>query len=110
VVIRLVYVFALNGTENHVHLVVQLAGSVSQSQLMQEVKGASSHWINHQFRPDQAFNWQGAYGAFSFYRQSLPKVIAYVDHQEERHRLGTLLTELEETEQDASDQSINSPT
>jgi len=83
-------VWALGGVEDHVHLVVELAGPVSQSLLAKEVKGASSHLITHDIRSGEFFKWQGAYASFSLNRNALPDVTAYVERQEEHHRRGTL--------------------
>src|SRR5215207_7767268 len=59
-------VFALNGTENHVHMVVSIPPSVSVMDFIGQVKGASSYKINRTGYNQLGFAWQGEYGVFSF--------------------------------------------
>jgi REP element-mobilizing transposase RayT len=68
-------VYAVGGTENHIHLVVELAGPVSQAALMQEVKGASSHLVTHSLAPSTFFKMAGRIR----FLQLLPKRFAQ-DH------------------------------
>jgi putative transposase len=57
---------------------------VAVSYLVQQIKGASSHLLNHEVAPDR-FKWQGAYGAFTVSRENLDGVKAYVLRQKEHH-------------------------
>jgi len=77
------------GFEDHVHLVVQMAATVTISDLMKEVKGASSHLVTHTIAPDTFFKWQGGYAIFGAKFDALPALIRYVHNQEEHHRDGT---------------------
>ena len=56
---------AIGGIDNHVHLLIHLHPAVAVADLVKNVKGASSHLINHEIAPGLNFRWQGAYGAFS---------------------------------------------
>jgi putative transposase len=82
-------VVALGGVEDHVHLVVKLGATTSLSQLMRDVKGASSHLVTHEIAPDALFKWQGAYAAFAVETENLPRIVQYVQRQKEHHREGT---------------------
>ncbi|HVF98991.1 MAG TPA: IS200/IS605 family transposase, partial [Chloroflexia bacterium] len=55
----------LGGTEDHIHLLVQIAPVISVAKLVQELKGASSHLVTHQLAPGAFFRWQGGYGALT---------------------------------------------
>lgn len=88
---------AINGTEDHVHLLVRLPRSLSVADLAKEVKGASSHLINHEIQPDEVFRWQGGYGAFTISADDVPKVKAYIRGQKRHHAQGTAEHELERT-------------
>jgi putative transposase len=94
-------VMAMNGTEDHAHLLVRVPGRVSAAQLAKQVKGASSHAINERLPDGDGFRWQEGYGAFSISRSHLRRVTAYVTEQRERHRLGTVWPEWEETDEEA---------
>ena len=53
---------AINGTEDHIHVLLRLHPTVSVARLVKEVKGASSHLVTHEIKPNEFFKWQGAYG------------------------------------------------
>jgi REP element-mobilizing transposase RayT len=89
---------ALGGVEDHVHLAVQLAATVSVAALAKEVKGASSHLVTHEIAPDAFFRWQGSYGAFSFAPGDLPRIVRYIENQGKRHNGGKLIDFLERTQ------------
>jgi len=79
---------AVGGTADHVHLLVRLLPSVSVSQLVKGIKGASSHLMTHEVTPGEFFKWQGGYGAFSVGRESVSRVADYIAHQKEHHHEG----------------------
>lgn len=88
-------VLALNGMPDHVHLVVRVPTTITIANLMKQVKGVSSHFVNETLQPKTKFKWQGSYGAFTVSRWDLDKVIAYVKRQKEHHQLGNLYPEWE---------------
>jgi putative transposase len=82
-------VVAIGGVEDHVHLLVRLPATVALATLVKQVKGSTSHLVNHAILP-RAFKWQGGYAAFSVSRRAVPAVRDYVPRQEEHHRAGTI--------------------
>ena len=90
-------VLALNGTSDHVHLVVSFPTTVTIANLVKHVKGVSSHFVDETLRPEAQFKWQGGYGAFTVSRWDLPKIIRYVKRQKEHHAADDLWSELEES-------------
>ena len=56
----------INGVADHVHLLIGFKPHQSLSELMQDVKGSSSKWINERKLTRSKFNWQEGYGAFSY--------------------------------------------
>jgi hypothetical protein len=68
----------------------------SLSDLMRIVKSESTKWINEKQCTPAVFNWQEGYGAFSYSRSHVKKVINYVLNQEEHHRKQTFLEEYEQ--------------
>ncbi len=77
-------VVAVNGLADHVHLLVQLPATCTVAQLMQRVKGASTHLL-HQQQPAQLFKWQGGYAAFSVSPRSVGTVKDSILRQQEHH-------------------------
>jgi REP element-mobilizing transposase RayT len=87
-------VVAIGGVEDHVHVLVRVPATISLSMIVKQLKGVSSHMVNHTTE-GTTFKWQGGYGAFSVSRRLLPRARDYVLHQEERHRRGNLVRSFE---------------
>jgi putative transposase len=84
----------INGTKNHVHLLVLLPGSVGVGEAMRVVKTNSSRWIHETWAARKDFAWQTGYAAFSVSRSNADQVRRYIDSQEEHHRTTTFEEEL----------------
>jgi putative transposase len=77
---------AINGTSDHIHILIGLRPSQSISDLMKDVKQSSSKWINENKLAKGHFEWQEGYGAFSHSKSQINKVIDYIDNQESHHK------------------------
>jgi len=88
-------VFALNGIEDHVHMVASIPPKIAVSKFIGQVKAVASTKFNKSGFSDQPFFWQDEYGAFSFDGKRLPNYIAYVERQKEHHAQGTTIPILE---------------
>ncbi len=86
-------VIAINGMPDHIHLLIGLRPSQSISDLMQDVKGSSSKWINENGFTKNKFEWQEGYGAFSYSKSHLKRVIAYIENQEDHHTKKSFIEE-----------------
>jgi putative transposase len=93
-------VHAVGGTENHVHLAVSVPPSISLSDFIGQVKGNSSHFVNHLVKPDYSFAWQSEYGVVSFRGSQLDEVVKYVKNQHKHHQDHSLIISLERFDQD----------
>jgi REP element-mobilizing transposase RayT len=74
----------INGTADHVHLLVKLKPTISVSEFLQKLKANSSRWANQ--ITNRRFAWQSRYGAFTVSESQVGRVRAYVRNQEEHHR------------------------
>ena len=83
----------VGGISDHVHLLVQLGKTVSQSDLVKEIKRVSSVWIKQRDPRLGDFAWQGGYGAFSVDQTSLERVRRYIATQEQHHKVVTFKEE-----------------
>ena len=81
---------------DHVHALVDLPTDPSIEELMQLLKGGSSHWINSHDIVTGKFAWGRGYGAFSVSESNVDQVAAYIARQEEHHRVRTFAEELKE--------------
>ncbi|MCD4678891.1 MAG: IS200/IS605 family transposase [Bacteroidales bacterium] len=84
---------AINGIPDHVHILFGLRPIQSISDLLQDIKGCSSKWINERKLTKGRFSWQEGYGAFSYAKSDLPNVINYINNQLQSHKKETFLTE-----------------
>ena len=86
-------VLAINGMPDHLHIFFGMRPTQSLSDLMQDVKGDSSKWINIKGFVKGRFSWQEGFGAFSYSKSNVGSVIEYIKNQEIHHRKKTFLEE-----------------
>ena len=77
----------VGGVVDHVHIVTMLPRTVTQAQLIEEIKKASSKWIKTLDARYRGFFWQRGYGAFSVSPSQLDTVVEYLEVQHEHHPL-----------------------
>jgi putative transposase len=95
-------VHAIGGTDNHIHLAVSIPPPVALSEFIGQVKGNSSHWVNHVLTLPYQFAWQGDYGVVSFGAKQLDVVAQYIKDQRRHHQQNTAIQFLERMEPEAS--------
>ncbi len=93
------YIHAIGGTEDHVHLAVSIPPKLSPAKFIGDVKGSSSHFINHITRPEFEFYWQEEYGVLSFGEKNLGSVVKYILNQKQHHTEGNLISAMERMEE-----------
>jgi REP element-mobilizing transposase RayT len=86
----------INGMPDHLHVFFGMRPTQSLSDLMQDIKGDSSRWINAQGFVRGRFSWQEGYGAFSYSKSSVDNVINYIKNQEKHHLKKSFLEEYTE--------------
>ncbi len=80
---------AINGVEDHIHILVGMRPTQSVSELLQDIKGSSSKWINDKKFLKSKFEWQQGFGAFSYSKSDVKSVIKYIENQEIHHNKQT---------------------
>ena len=55
---RGVFVHAVGGSDDHVHIVVSMPPNVLVSEWIGKLKGASSHYVNHSLANRKILDWQ----------------------------------------------------
>ena len=78
---------------DHIHILIGVRPHQSISDLMQDVKGNSSKWINEKKFAKGKFEWQEGYGAFSYGKSQIKDVIMYIENQEQHHKKKTFIEE-----------------
>ena len=84
----------INGTSDHMHLLLSMPATISIADMMRIVKSESSRWVQEQFASGSRFGWQAGYGAFSVSHSNLQAVKEYIAGQEEHHRKWSFQDEL----------------
>lgn len=84
---------AINGMPDHLHVFYGMKPDQSVSSLMQDIKGDSSKWINQKGFIHGRFSWQQGYGAFSYSKSDVNRVIDYIKGQKLHHRKQSFIEE-----------------
>lgn len=77
---------AINGMPDHIHIFIGLSPNVSISDLVREIKKASTNWINQSGVCQSKFEWQSGFGAFTYSASHIDNVVRYILNQKEHHR------------------------
>ena len=86
----------INGMTEHVHLLFLLNPQKAIIDVLKQVKGNTSHWINEQDIIKEKFAWQTGYAAYSVSESQLEKVYNYILNQKQHHKKKTFSEEYEE--------------
>jgi len=84
---------SINGMPDHIHILFGLRPSQSIADLMQDIKGSLSKWINNKKLVKGKFSWQEGYGAFSYSKAEVPTIIQYIINQTAHHKRKTFSEE-----------------
>lgn len=74
----------VGGVSDHVHLALKQPRTENVSDLVGHIKRQSTLWLKREGL--DKFQWQRGFGVFSVSPPSLPKLLDYIDQQEEHHR------------------------
>ena len=78
---------------NHLHVFVGYKPHQLIPELLQDIKGSSSGWINSKKLIKGKFTWQESYGAFSYSHSQIDNVVKYIMNQEKHHKKRTFREE-----------------
>lgn len=84
---------SINNVDDHLHMFFGLEPKQSISELLKNVKSESSKWINTEGFCKKNFNWQTGFGAFSYSRADIPRIIRYIENQQVHHQKTSFKTE-----------------
>ena len=76
----------INGMPDHVHMLFRLSPKIAVMEVLKQVKGNTSNWINERGLLNSPFNWQTGYGAFSVSESKVDTVYHYIQRQKEHHK------------------------
>lgn len=76
----------INGTEDHIHMLLLQPPALSLADLMEKLKANSSGWVKKRWPDRKTFAWQSGYTAFSVSKSHAGQVRKYIATQQEHHR------------------------
>ncbi|MEJ5262365.1 MAG: IS200/IS605 family transposase [Ignavibacterium sp.] len=83
----------INGTTDHIHILLLQNQNYSLAEIVKNIKGNSSHWINQNKFLKTKFAWQTGYGAFSVSESMIGEVRKYISNQKEHHKKMSFIEE-----------------
>lgn len=86
-------VYAIGGMPDHIHILLSMKPGMAISGLVRDIKSNSSRWVNDKKLIRGKFQWQEGFAAFSYGQSQVDNVIAYINNQEEHHRVKTFKDE-----------------
>lgn len=89
-------VIKINGTEDHIHILLSFGKTITICDLISKLKSSSSRWIKTKGDHFKDFSWQRGYGGFAVSSSNIQSVINYISFQKEHHKNKTFKEELVE--------------
>lgn len=86
----------INGMPDHIHCLFLLSPQKSIAEVIKQIKGSSSHFINQNNLITSKFSWQTGYAAYSVSESVVEKVFQYIKNQKSHHQKKTFRQEYEE--------------
>jgi len=86
----------INGMPDHVHCLFLLSPQKSIAEVIKQIKGSSSHYINQNNLIVDKFSWQTGYAAYSVSESVVDKVHNYIYNQKQHHAKKTFQQEYDE--------------
>jgi len=85
----------INSVPDHLHFLMGMHPAVCVSDLVKDIKLATSELIKSEKWVPGKFYWQRGFGAFSYSRKDIKRVCEYIEAQEEHHKRTTFREEYE---------------
>ena len=86
-------ILSVGGIDDHVHILISLAKTISVADMVQEIKRGSSRWITRSIPELSDFSWQAGYGTFSIGQSQVATVAKYIESQKKHHQKMTFQEE-----------------
>jgi len=86
----------INGMPDHIHCLFLLSPQKSIAEVVKQIKGSSSHFVNQNNLILEKFAWQTGYAAYSVSESVVDKVFQYIKNQKQHHTKKTFQQEYDE--------------
>ena len=82
----------VNGTADHIHMLVRIRPAQSVAEVTRVIKANSSKWVHRNWTHN--FSWQTGYAVFSVSESNVLAITKYISGQEEHHKKQSFQDEL----------------
>lgn len=86
----------INGMPDHIHCLFLLSPQKSIAEVIKQIKGSSSHFVNQNNLIAEKFAWQTGYAAYSVSESIVDKVFQYIQNQKQHHAKKTFQQEYDD--------------
>jgi REP element-mobilizing transposase RayT len=86
----------VNGMPDHIHSLFLLNPKKSIADVIKQIKGSSSHFVNQDNIILEKFAWQTGYAAYSVSESAVERVFQYIKNQKQQHLKKTSQQEYDE--------------
>ena len=83
----------INGMPDHLHILLGFSPDIAISDLVRDIKSNSTNFINDSKLIPGKFSWQKGFGAFTYSKSQVPRVVKYIENQAEHHSIKTFKEE-----------------
>ncbi len=80
------FVYAINGMEDHMHILIELNPTIALADLMRDIKTSTSLWIKQSGKFPLFYGWAVGYGAFTYAWRDKNMIVNYIKNQQKHHR------------------------
>lgn len=91
---------AIGGMPDHIHIFLGLKPAEALSDLVREIKKATTTFVREKRFTPYPFSWQSGYGAFSHSRSQIDTVYRYILNQKTHHKKKTFEEEFKKILED----------
>ncbi len=89
---------AAEAASDHMHVLVSVPPDMKLSNFVRDIKGGSSHLVNHEMNLGVPFYWQRGSGVVSVSGHDKARIVEYIRRQREKHEAGDVWPSLERCE------------
>ncbi len=80
------YLYRINGTDDHIHMLISLHPSIALADLMRDLKTSSSLWLKEHHGFPRFNGWADGYAALTYSNNEKESLINYIKNQQEHHK------------------------
>lgn len=80
------FLYRIEGTENHLHLLSDLHPSIALADFMRDMKTSTSIWLKQSGKFPGFLCWAEGYAALTYAWKDKDRIVTYIKNQQEHHK------------------------